>query len=115
MARRKSKALKKVHQKRARLARYGLGDEAYKRLVMGQQGRCKICEEPRPLVVDHCHANGQVRGLLCQTCNTALGKFQDNVRILLRAIRYLDETGRTADKELKRQADADKELDKFLS
>lgn len=45
--------------------------------------------------VDHCHLTGAVRGLLCSNCNQALGKFQDSQKVLLNAVRYLDEN-RTA-------------------
>jgi hypothetical protein len=42
------------------------------------------------LAVDHCHTTGKVRGLLCSTCNTALGSFQDNPAYLKAAIHYLE-------------------------
>lgn len=42
-----------------------------------QQGRCAICARPacvgRPLVRDHDHASGLIRGLLCQRCNVGEG------------------------------------------
>lgn len=41
------------------------------------------------LVIDHDHTTGQLRGLLCNGCNTALGKFQDSISGLERAIDYL--------------------------
>ena len=42
------------------------------------------------LVVDHCHATGTVRGLLCHNCNRALGLLHDNTEVLLNAIKYLE-------------------------
>jgi len=41
--------------------------------------------------IDHCHNNGNVRGLLCMRCNTGLGLFLDNPNFLLNAISYLKE------------------------
>lgn len=54
-----------------------------------QQGRCAICDEEKPLVVDHCHSEKKVRGLLCRECNVGLGHFRDSAEILRSAIAYL--------------------------
>lgn len=55
---------------------------------------CDICgKEPRLTKrhsIDHCHTTGKIRGLLCDDCNTALGKFQDNTTLLKKAIEYLE-------------------------
>ena len=48
-----------------------------------------VNKSKRRLCVDHCHTTGNVRGLLCDTCNTALGKFRDNIDLLNEAIKYL--------------------------
>lgn len=53
-------------------------------------GRCDCCGKiAPPLHTDHDHATGTFRGLLCMWCNRALGKFQDDPRLLNAAIRYL--------------------------
>jgi len=59
-----------------------------------QRGSCAICgkgeaENGKALAVDHDHESGVVRGLLCDHCNLALGRFQDSPEILRRALDYL--------------------------
>ena len=41
--------------------------------------------------IDHCHLTGQVRGMLCRSCNHMLGHAKDNIETLDAAIRYLEE------------------------
>lgn len=74
-------------------SRYGITSGVYLDLAIGQGNRCKLCLKTNevPLHVDHCHKSGNIRGLLCRPCNTALGMFQDNIEVLARAIRYLEE------------------------
>ena len=43
----------------------------------------------RRLVIDHDHATGIVRDLLCSRCNKALGLFRDDVEVVLAAAQYL--------------------------
>ena len=37
---------------------------------------CELCGSTTQLAVDHCHATGEVRGVLCITCNTALERVE---------------------------------------
>jgi Recombination endonuclease VII len=39
--------------------------------------------------IDHCHRTGSVRGLLCASCNSALGMVKDDPTILAALIEYL--------------------------
>jgi len=74
------------------LENYGISLEEYQRLFEYQRGGCAICRRPPkklPLAVDHCHATGLTRGLLCRACNEGLGKFRDDVTLLVRAGAYL--------------------------
>lgn len=52
-------------------------------------GSSKANSRDRRLHVDHCHKTMKFRGLLCSSCNTALGQFKDNVELLRKAIKYL--------------------------
>lgn len=72
---------------------YGLTTEEFHALHEAQKGRCAICCNPPrkggKLWVDHDHATGAVRGLLCVSCNTALGLVKDNPDTLTAMINYL--------------------------
>jgi hypothetical protein len=69
--------------------RYGIGAADYMALLEKQGGICPICGEPPRLPsVDHDHDTGLVRGILCRTCNSALGVL-DTVERLRAAMAYL--------------------------
>lgn len=64
--------------------------ELYAALVANQDGRCAICgERAQPLCVDHDHDTGEIRGLLCSSCNIGLGHLRDDARRLLAGVHYL--------------------------
>jgi Recombination endonuclease VII len=69
--------------------RYGIGEEDVQRMLEEQNGLCAVCERQPAEHVDHCHETKKVRGLLCFNCNGALGRFEDDVEILQRAVDYL--------------------------
>lgn len=76
--------------------RYGLSIQVYDAMLKEQGGVCYICKlssETRSLAVDHNHRTGEVRKLLCSSCNTGLGLFQDNPSLLVKAAAYLLEHG----------------------
>jgi Recombination endonuclease VII len=73
---------------------FGLTLEEYDRLVAGP---CDICGGRSPatdkragIVLDHDHRTKKVRGVLCQLCNTGLGKFADDPERLRAAAAYLE-------------------------
>jgi hypothetical protein len=74
--------------------RYGIDADEYTRLLEAQGEVCAICGGSNPsghrLAVDHCHARGVVRGLLCHSCNSGLGKLRDDPDLLRLAIAYLE-------------------------
>lgn len=59
----------------------------YEALENAQYGACAVCKNHSDtrLVVDHDHATGKVRGLLCNQCNVALGLFRDSKQALQNA------------------------------
>ena len=84
--------------------KYGITLEERDTMLSKQEGLCSICDTPihfennsinigHSAVVDHCHGEGHLRGVLCGSCNTGLGSFKDNKEYLLSAIRYLSENG----------------------
>lgn len=75
------------------LRRHGLSANQARHLYLIQGGVCAICRRSADLVVDHCHSSKAMRGLLCGTCNTALGGFRDDIPTILRAIEYLQSDG----------------------
>lgn len=69
------------------------------KMMRDQGNKCAICgkeiylfgsKKSNTAHVDHDHITGKVRGLLCQECNTGLGKFRDNPLFLANAIKYLE-------------------------
>lgn len=71
---------------------YGMVPGQWDALHAAQKGVCAICGNPpkqKALAVDHCHATGKVRALLCHRCNNALGLFRDDPIIMAKAIAYL--------------------------
>jgi hypothetical protein len=83
------------HKRHIELKRgFGISGEEYDRLFSAQDLRCAICRRmPRPderaFPLDHDHATGAIRGVLCVYCNTRLGALQDEVW-LSAAVAYLE-------------------------
>lgn len=71
---------------------YNIDLEDYNRMFTEQEGCCGICKRHQSefktaLCVDHCHTTGKVRELLCDNCNTAIGKL-GSIEALEEAINY---------------------------
>lgn len=69
--------------------RYGITSEEVAAMVEAQGGSCAICRVRPAEHVDHDHETGDVRGILCFTCNVGLGNFGDEPSRLMLAYRYL--------------------------
>jgi hypothetical protein len=73
--------------------RYGITLEEYDEMSEAQGGVCAACGKTngsKLLAVDHDHKTSEVRGLLCNNCNTALGRVDDNIDTLMALVRYLE-------------------------
>lgn len=81
---------RKARDRNWRLQRdYGLTQADYDRMYVERNGCCDLCgQRKKKLVIDHDHATGAMRGLLCTACNSALGKLGDTEESLMRAARY---------------------------
>ena len=88
-------AIRRAHSVR----RYGITLEQRDALLAAQGGTCALCPaeigfsgrgfDRSTAHIDHDHATGKVRGILCASCNTALGRLGDSVESLERAVKYL--------------------------
>jgi hypothetical protein len=80
--------------------RYGLSKNQYLKLLESQNNTCAICKQhervnnknTRGLVVDHNHKTGEIRGLVCNACNSILGyaDADNGPELLFRTIEYLN-------------------------
>lgn len=76
---------------------FGITLEDYNKKLLDQQGGCGICGATTPgrtkvmhFAVDHNHTTGKVRGLLCTTCNTALGLIKEDLNIIDKMKKYIE-------------------------
>lgn len=95
---------KECHRKQSKLSsierNFGISITKFKSMEKAQGGTCAICgkKESRRrrgtvvrLAIDHNHKTGEIRGLLCTRCNTAIGLFDDCPKLLKKAIAYLEQ------------------------
>ena len=86
------------------LARYGLSEADYEHMFTEQGGVCAICGKPetttssrsrrvKMLSIDHDHATGKIRALLCNNCNRGIGLFGDDMEVMMNAVEYLRRGG----------------------
>ena len=71
---------------------YGITKEKYDAMYAECAGTCMTCGADDELVIDHCHTTGKVRGLLCHSCNVALGHAKDSATILRNMLTYIEDT-----------------------
>lgn len=91
---------KRIRNLPHRLRIHGLTETEFWAMMAAQDNRCAICQrQVMPAregkgnrdcaCIDHDHETGKVRGILCNSCNTALGLLKDKTDVLLRAVEYL--------------------------
>lgn len=95
----------------ARLKKFGLTVDSYTAMLISQNCVCAICNQAetsrdsrsgllKALAVDHCHNSNANRGLLCDRCNTSIGKFEDRPDLLRNAANYLEKYKNIENKEI---------------
>lgn len=80
------------HANFLRIQRYGIDTEAFQEMIQDQNGKCALCLTKPAKHLDHDHASGKVRAVLCFSCNRGLGKFGDNPLVIRNAIAYLQKS-----------------------
>lgn len=80
---------RKKENHRQRLWSKGITQEQYNNMMQEANNSCQICSSSQNLVIDHCHSSKKVRGILCWSCNVALGHFKDSEEKLKAALEYL--------------------------
>ena len=103
---------------------YGITLTEYNSTLEKQGGGCGICGSVsnkggigKNLCVDHDHDSGEIRGILCASCNLGIGKFNDDVETVKQAVVYL-ESARTghilSEKRLKTHITASKARNRWV-
>jgi hypothetical protein len=85
---------KDCRKERKLISQYNLTLREFTAMQAEQGGMCRMGCGKVGSNVDHCHATGRVRGLLCSNCNTGLGLFNDNPELLRLAARYVEVEGK---------------------
>ncbi|MEU2596776.1 endonuclease VII domain-containing protein [Streptomyces hirsutus] len=70
--------------------RYGVIEAERDEPVASQGGARRPGSSAPAAQVDHCHRTGRVRGVLCFSCNAALGQFKDRPDAIRRAAAYVE-------------------------
>jgi hypothetical protein len=103
-----TKSLEQLQKQRDYALRwkYGITLAQFEQMQQEQSSQCKICRrDDRELYVDHCHASGIVRGLLCTQCNTAAGLIADSPETAQNMADYLRNAHAVIDAKVKETAE----------
>ena len=82
-----------VEALKGRCKSHGITVQTYLDMAVKQNYACGICRRSfrNPLVIDHDHRTGKIRGLLCTGCNTGLGRLGDSRERVKQALDYLND------------------------
>lgn len=96
---RNTSGTEKIRSRRKGIERFGISVDCFNKMMNEQNEKCAICgisfeeykeKSNRNFSIDHNHTTGEVRGLLCSSCNTGIGFFKENIESLQKAINYLE-------------------------
>lgn len=78
--------------------KYGITFDQYVEMFNKQGCQCAVCGEKESkgygkMAVDHDHITGKIRGILCQPCNTSIGKMQENPVLIRKLAEYIEKNG----------------------
>lgn len=88
-----SKEQKALRTRRATLRKYNLTEDQFLAQLKRQNFACYGCLNTltsQSARIDHNHATGEVRGLLCDHCNWTLGHAKENPQTMRRLMAFLD-------------------------
>ena len=75
--------------------KYGMTLHDKEQMIRSQNYKCKICgskfKSMRYAQVDHNHITGKIRSILCVSCNSVLGRYNEDIKVFENMIKYLKE------------------------
>ena len=84
---------KKLRAKKQKFKAYGITEEDFNTQLLRQNNRCAGCSvaiDTKSACIDHDHATGRFRGLLCKYCNWGIGHLRDSKETLYKLAAYLN-------------------------
>lgn len=92
----------RLQNRKSRIKKFGITLEDWDAQLQAQDYKCAACTielqlERGKYATDHDHNTMKFRGILCNSCNVALGLVSDSTFVLERLIKYLNETGTIQD------------------
>lgn len=92
MAGKPHSACRQCKSKARRFKNRGITEEQFNTMMKDQRGRCYLCNEETTLHIDHNHETGQLRKLLCNTCNWKVGVLETTDEAwMTKARAYIDD------------------------